>query len=242
MAFRSPHKLCLSLLVALLALAAGYGPLHADIKELKQDIKELEKDRDEAREDERDASGALDDNQNRQRKAEGEELKRLKRDAVDLASKLRIARENLAVIGREIAKKQSELRADASKTAADKVDAKGEAAKLVADAADALKIWSGALGELPTVPEYRSTDGMDDDEAHAQHNDDRKKIKTFIKWCDDEVARLDAEIGRADTVISNKLAGGNQLAKDASALKSRLQQRKKSVEALRTTADNRLKE
>ncbi|MCC6574495.1 MAG: hypothetical protein IT462_11965 [Planctomycetes bacterium] len=227
---------------ALMALAAVFSPVQADVKKLKQEIDSIKKDLDKARETEKKAVESLTENQTKQRRAAqgSEEWKKLKRQAIQLSENAQVASEAVQDLAKELADKYSELRDEASKTAEDKVNAKGKAAKLVADAAEALKNWSEALGELPDIPEVRSTKDMDDDEAHAVRSGDLSRLRKFKKWCEDEEKRLRTEIKRARTVEGNKLDGGSDLADDAKALKGSLETRQNEVLILKNTAEDHI--
>ncbi len=227
------------LLAALCALSFVHAPVRADIKALQKEIKKLQDDVDEAREDEKDAENDLAENQARQRRAKGDDLLRLKRQALDLAEKAEKARNIRVKLVKKLAEKQSELRAEAGETAATRVKARGNHKVLVAEAADALKAWSKALGELPEAPVPRSTDGLDDAEAQAVRSGDRALLEEHVKWCDEEDLRLVREIGYADAVAENKLDGGANLAKDAKELKKKLESRRDSVRSSKDAARKR---
>lgn len=245
------HHRLRSVIVVLFALilALGVWPpvAHADdLDDLKTAVSDAEKEFSKAEEAERAAHKKIAENNSAQKRAQGEELQRLKSAAVELKSTWRAAESTRMKTERTLATKRGELRKEASKVAEEQLSAKGDVNSRAKRAGEALETWRAAMGELLAAPEVRKTEGLDDAEANAQKQDDKQRLRDFISWAETEKSNIETETKRAEALVKgeDKFKGADgqaRLLNDCKQLKSDLESRKSSIEKSIKAAHSSLK-
>ncbi len=225
---------CALALCACLLLALAAQPALADIAQLKREIDRQERAVSTAAKELEDASRAVRQNQEAQKKATGAALQALKREIIGLLHNERKADEALVAARQDLAAKQGELRGEASTHAESQVRAPGQLDDRVDKARSAIADWQGALGDLPNAPKPRDlSDVTDEDFRRAFLRADIKRIQEYETWAEAETSRLDKEIKAAESLTGWKVGparNGAALQKEAQTLKTKLEARKKSVE------------
>lgn len=228
-----------ALLVALWAAPAAHA--QDNFKELRREVAELEKKLTDAEKSLQDANTKVSENTAAQAKAAADKLPALKAEGRRLSSEAARAQEARDKARSTLASKQGELRAAASKHAADQIAAKTDIAIRLQEIMKAIDTWSETLGPLPQVPALRDTTALDPEAARATIEGDRARLDEFDKWAEGEEARLKVEVERADKLIGAEAQvkdadNGPEMVKQAKSLKETLQRRQKDVAGLRKKA------
>ncbi len=238
-------QLVSALLLCLCAAATSFAQdARNNFKEVKEQVASLERALTTAETAEREAARKLADNEAAQQKdPNNQALKREGRTlAVDADSKAeatRTARRNLAA-------KRGELRESASSHAVKQLTATGNLNTRVTEAKFALDDWKAALNELPEPPVARDTSRLKDpDEIAAVRKTDRQRLSDYEAWAAGEDKRIATELKRAEQMVgadkqfqdADDLALVINTAKD---IKTTLETRRKSLDAHRKTAKDRL--
>lgn len=226
---------------AFLLLIAAAGVVSADMQQLKRELTGLERAVSNAETRKSAVDKALQENLNAQRNARGDDLARLKREAIALSARAHEAGESLRTARRNLASKQGELRTEASNQATRQLSADGALDLRVAEARKALAEWKSALGDLPQAPQPRDLSGVDDELKEAFLKTDIDRLKAYESWASAEGTRIDGEIRAAERLIAwkvNDAADGAKLTAEARALKATLETRRKNVQAAANSAEN----
>lgn len=240
-------RIGLSLAFVLVFLLAAAQPIRADdFDDLKSAVSEAETEFSKAEKAERAAFKKIDENNAAQRTAQGDELQRLKTTAVELKAAWRSTENSLIKARRSLATKRGELRKEASKVAEEQISAQGDVNSRAKRAGDAVDVWKEALGELLAPPEIRKCEGLDDDEAKAQKQDDKKRLNDFVSWASTEKSNVEIEFKRAEALVKgeDKFKGADaqaRLINDAKSLKGTLDSRNRELSSAVKTAQERLR-
>lgn len=244
-----------SLLAALLVLvfAALLAPtvLNADdLDDLKNAVADAQSELAKSDKAEKDTLKEIGENNAAQKKArdagKNDEYQRLKSRGIELKTNLSKATNARQQAERNLATKRGALRKEASKVAEEQIGAQGDANSRAKRAGDAVDTWKEALGALLTPPEIRKCEGLDDDEAKAQKQDDKQRLSDFIAWAGAEKANVETEIKRAEALVKaeDKFKGADaqaRLINDAKSLKSTLESRNRDLNSSMKTAQERLR-
>ncbi len=230
-------------------LAAPVAHAQGDYKQLRKDVAELVTRLNDSETKLSEANQKLNANLAAQDAAKNDPTKvaQLKKEGVALRATANTAQDNRDSARSNLASKQGDLRAAASKWAVDQLTAAGNLNARVVEVRHAFDAWNEALGTLPEVPAVRPiTADMDPEVKNATIAGDRARLKAFDAWASGEEDRLKTELDRAEKLIGAEAQvkgtdDGPDMVKEAKALKDTLKTRQTKVAELRRKAAEALK-